>query len=63
MRADALGLFWEDKPAEKSVKVEKVKREPPEPTWLLPDYLPYLEESLAFNVPLMTDQEIIECVS
>ena len=61
MRADALGLFWEDKSAEKSVKVEKVKREPPEPTWLLPDYLPYLEESLAFNVPLMTDQEIIEC--
>lgn len=61
MRADALGLFWEDLPAQKSVKVDKIKREPPEPTWLAPDYLPYLEEAKAFNVPLMTDQEIIEC--
>jgi len=35
------------------------KRSPPEPVWLAPDYLPGLEEARAFNVPLMTDEELV----
>jgi len=37
-----------------------VKKDPPEPTWLEDDYLPYLEESLEFNVDLFTDNELID---
>lgn len=58
MRSDALGLFWEDLPPEKKTKV-KLKCVPPEPVWLAPDYLPGLEEALAFNVPLLSDSELI----
>ena len=36
------------------------KRNPPEPVWLAPDYLPGLEEARQFNVPLMTDETLIE---
>lgn len=36
------------------------KRTPPEPTWLAPDYLPGLEESKAFNIGLITDEELID---
>lgn len=61
MRNDAIGLFWEDLPAQKTTKIEKLKREAPTPTWLSPDYLPYLQESLLFNVPLMDDHELIDC--
>lgn len=59
MRADALGLFWQDMPKVKKDKVEE-KYLPPEPTWLLPTYLPYLEDALRFDVPLMTDAEVME---
>lgn len=59
MRKDAIGFFWRDEPIVK-VKKEVVKRTPPEPTWLAPDYLPGLKEALAFNVPLFTDQELVE---
>lgn len=36
------------------------KREPPEPVWLEPDYLPGLAEAREFNIPLLTDQDLIE---
>ena len=55
MRKDSLGLWWQD------VKIPKpppVKRAPPERTWESPDYLPGLEEAIAFNVPLYTFEEI-----
>lgn len=42
------------------LKNQKEKREPPEPVWLEPDYLPHLEEARQFNVPLFTDTELIE---
>ena len=35
------------------------KRQPPEPVWLSPDYLPGLEEARRFNIPLMTDEELV----
>ena len=35
------------------------KRIPPEPVWLDPNYLPGLEESLAFDVALFTEDELI----
>lgn len=57
MRPDALGLWWRDEPIVKVLK-EKIKRTPPEPVWLLPDYLPHHAEALAFDVPLMNDEEL-----
>lgn len=60
MRDDAYGFFWNDTPPPKPPKAEKEKRTPPEPTWLLPDYLPGLEEALRFPVHVMTDQELTE---
>lgn len=60
MRSDALGLFWQDIPKIKKPKAEVEKCVPPEPVWTYPDYLPYLCESIRFNVPLMTDMELIE---
>lgn len=59
MRSDSIGMFWEDLPPEPKVKKEKPKRVPPEPVWLEPDYLPYLEEARAFNVELYNDEELI----
>ena len=59
MRADALGLFWEDRPPPPKEKAEKPKRTPPEAVWLRPDYLPGLYEALAFNIHVMSDEEII----
>ena len=49
------GLFWKVDPPKKDEK-----RTPPEPVWLSPDYLPGLEEAKAFNVPLMTFEELIQ---
>ena len=54
-RKNAIGLFWEDKP-----KPPLPKRTPPEPTWLSPDYLPGLEEALAFNPENPSFKEIYE---
>lgn len=59
MRHDIAGMFWDDTPPPKVVK-EKVKRTPPERTWESPDYLPYLDEALRFDVPLMTDRCLYE---
>ena len=59
MRSDALGLFWRDEPPAPKEKVEKPKRTPPEPVWLRPDYLPGLYEALAFNIHVMTDEEMV----
>ena len=58
MRDDIAGMFWDDTPPPKVVK-EKIKRTPPEPVWLAPDYLPSLDEALAFDVPLLTDEELV----
>lgn len=60
MRKDALGFFWRDEPPKPKEKKEAIKRTPPEPVWLNPDYLPGLEEAQRFNVPLFTDEELIE---
>jgi len=59
MRNDALGIFWEDLPPEPKVRKEAIKRTPPEPVWLEPDYLPYLEEASAFNFEFYTDEELV----
>lgn len=58
MRRDAVGLFWDDTPPPKPPKAEKEKRTPPHPFWLEPDYLPGLEEALAFPVHVMSDAEL-----
>lgn len=59
-RADAIGMFWEDLPVVKPPKVEKVKRTPPEPVWLKPDYLPGLEEASIMELDLFTDEELVQ---
>jgi hypothetical protein len=59
MRRDALGMFWRDEPVVKVLK-QKVKRTPPAPVWLADDYLPGLQEALNFDIPVFTDQELIE---
>lgn len=57
MRNDAVGFFWDDSPIPKPPKVD-VRRTPPAPTWLSPDYLPGLEEALRFPVHVMSDAEL-----
>lgn len=49
------GLFWKVDPPKSNEK-----RTPPEPTWLAADYLPGLAEAQAFNVALMTHDELIQ---
>lgn len=56
-RADHAGLWWDDRPPPKVVKV-KEKKTPPEPVWLLPSYLPHLEEARAFQVDQFQDHEL-----
>lgn len=58
MRADALGLFWQDLPKLPKTK-EDEKFLPPSPTWLRADFLPFLEDALKFDIPLMSDEDLI----
>lgn len=59
-RADMAGFFWNDTPPPKPPKLEKPKRTPPKATWLLPDYLPGLEEATRFPVHVMSMDELVE---
>lgn len=59
MRNDSIGMFWEDIP-EVKIKKEKIKKTPPERIWERPDFLPYIDEAIAFDVRLYTDNELIE---
>lgn len=59
MRNDAVGFFWNDTPEPRVVK-EKVKRTPPEPVWLEPDYLPGLAEAQRFPVKVLSIEELIQ---
>lgn len=58
-RADTAGFFWDDTPPPKPPPKAKPKRNPPPRTWESPDYLPNLVEALAFNVPQLTDAELL----
>lgn len=60
MRNDSIGFFWDDTPPPKPPKKEKEKRQPPNPVWLRPDYLPGLEEALRFPVEIMTVQDLVD---
>jgi len=62
MRADALGLFWQDMPKIKKEK-EDEKYLPPEPTWRLNTFLPYLKEARLMALPMLSDQELITAVN
>ena len=57
-RPDAIGFFWQDLPVEKKAAAEKIKRIPPERVWERPDYLPGLEQAVAFRPDYYTDYEI-----
>lgn len=58
MRSDSDGFFWQDLPVIK-IKKEKVRKIPPERVWEHPDFLPYFDEAVAFNIPLYTDAELV----
>lgn len=58
-RADAIGLFWQDVKKEKAPPKEKIKREPPHPFWLDPNYLPGLAEARLFDIPQYTDADLV----
>lgn len=65
MRNDSIGFFWDDTPPPKPPKAVTLKRMPPKPTWLEPDYLPGLEEALLFAAGIgpiqhMTVEEIMQ---
>lgn len=62
MRNDSVGFFWDDTPPPKAAKAEKLKRTPPEPKWLRPDYLPGLEEARRFPVHIMTEAELYQAL-
>lgn len=47
------GFFWKIDPPK-----SEEKRLPPEPVWLAPDYLPGIEEARAFQMPLMTGEDL-----
>lgn len=49
------GLFWAIDPPKSNES-----RKAPDPVWLSPDYLPGLAEARAFNVPLMTYDELAQ---
>ena len=57
IRADSIGLFWADEVKVRVLK-EVIKRTPPERTWEHPDYLPGLDEALAFQPDLYSDYEL-----
>ncbi len=57
-RFDVTGLFWDDYVAPRLPKI-KEKKTPPVPVWLNDDYLPGLDEALAFQFDLMSDAEIL----
>lgn len=61
LRADTAGIFWDDTPPPKPPAKEKIKCVPPERTWERPDYLPGLDEALAFPVPRLTEDELFQC--
>lgn len=57
MRSDSIGIFWVDEEKVR-VAVEKIKRLPPERVWERDDYLPGLEEAMAFKPDTYTEHEI-----
>lgn len=57
-RWDLTGIFWDDYVAPRVAKV-KEKRTPPDPIWLLPEYLPDLDTARAHKFEFMTDAEIM----
>lgn len=57
-RPDSVGLFWEEPKKIKPPPMEKVKRIPPEPVWLNDDYLPLLDEALAWEPETYSTNEL-----
>jgi hypothetical protein len=60
VRNDAVGLWWDDTPPPKPPKKETPKRTPPARTWEADDYLPGLNEALAFNVAQFDQQTLVD---
>lgn len=61
-RWDLTGLFWDDYVEPKAPTI-KEKRQPPEPVWLAPDYLPHYEEARDFEFDEAAPTEIVAWAS
>lgn len=60
MRFDTQGLFWNDtKPIKEKKGRLKTLRAPPEPVWLSPDYLPYLDEAYDWEPDCFDDSGLL----
>ncbi|QIW90766.1 UNVERIFIED_ORG: hypothetical protein GCAPEGMB_00447 [Vibrio phage V07] len=60
MRADALGLFWQDMPTFKKKKEEEIFNLPPA-TWKCSSHLPYYDDAVNMTgISIMTEDEVIE---
>lgn len=57
-RPDSMGLFWSEPRKIKPPPLEKVKRIPPEPVWLADDYMPNLDDALAWEPDLYQGNEV-----
>ena len=61
-RDDAVGLFWQDHPAEKGkggkARAAKPKAEPPPPFWLEPGYLPPPDQVAISDPDPLTDDDL-----
>jgi len=64
MRADSVGLFWEDVAKVKPPKKEKVKRTPPEKFWTVEGYIPpgALEEAQSYEYKFFNDMELYQAM-
>jgi len=60
MRFDEAGLFWNDVKPPKVKRADKIKRTPPDPVWLSPNYLPNLAEALHWEPECMSDGELLD---
>lgn len=58
IRADSIGLFWEDEIKVKAPKTIKIKRTPPERVWENDDYLPDLDAAIVFQPDCYEDWEL-----
>jgi DNA polymerase elongation subunit (family B) len=58
VRNDAIGMFWQDIPVTK-LKKEKVKKVPVNRVWESPDFLPYYDEAIRFEINHYTDRELV----
>ena len=62
-RPDSVGFFWNEPKKIKPPPLVKIKREPPEPTWLNEDFLPGLDEANLWKPEFLTNEDVYDLAS